>query len=225
MLFQCRLDAVISLRAGQAPDPRIYSATARKQRDLSVLVLLDISNSTNDPAQGASASVLELEIQATAILAWAMSALGDPFAIAAFCSDGKEDVHYYRIKDFNSAYDARARAYLAGLKGQLSTRIGVAMRHAANDLMAEHSHRRLLLVISDGEPADIDVDDRNYLVEDAQQAVRRIARAGIDTFCVGLDSGGDNYLHSIFGKKNTAVIDRLARLPERLPMLYLRLTA
>ena len=99
------------------------------------------------------------------------------------------------------------------------------MRHAANDLMAEHSHRRLLLVISDGEPADIDVDDRNYLVEDAQKAVRRIARAGIDTFCVGLDSGGDNYLHSIFGKKNTAVIDRLERLPERLPMLYLRLTA
>ena len=219
------IDAAISLRAGRAPDPRIYSATQRKQRDLSVLVLLDISNSTNDPVPGASASVLELEIQATAILAYTMSALGDPFAIAAFCSDGKEDVHYYRIKDFNSAYDARARAYLAGLKGQLSTRIGVAIRHAANDLMAEHSHRRLLLVISDGEPADIDVDDRNYLVEDAQKAVRRIARAGIDTFCVGLDSGGDNYLHSIFGKKNTAVIDRLERLPERLPMLYLRLTA
>ena len=219
------IDAAISLRAGQAPDPRIYSATQRKQRDLSVLVLLDISNSTNDPAQGASASVLELEIQATGLLAYAMSALGDPFAIAAFCSDGKEDVHYYRIKDFHSAYDARARAYLAGLKGQLSTRIGAAMRHAANDLMAERSHRRLLLVISDGEPADIDVDDRNYLVEDARKAVRCIARAGIDTFCVGLDSGGDNYLHRIFGKKNTAVIDRLERLPERLPMLYLRLTA
>ena len=105
------IDAAISLRAGQAPDPRIYSATQRKQRDLSVLVLLDISNSTNDPAQGASASVLELEIQATGVLAYAMSALGDPFAVAAFCSDGKEDVHYYRIKDFNSAYDARARAY------------------------------------------------------------------------------------------------------------------
>lgn len=219
------IDAAISLRAGQAPDPRIYSATQRKQRDLSVLILLDISNSTNDPAQGASASVLELEIQATGLLAYAMSALGDPFAIAAFCSDGKEDVHYYRIKDFNAAYDARARAYLAGLKSRLSTRIGAAMRHAANDLMAEHSHRRLLLVISDGEPADIDVDDRHYLVEDARKAARSIARAGIDTFCVGLDSGGDNYLHRIFGKKNAAVIDRLERLPERLPMLYLRLTA
>ena len=219
------IDAAISLRAGQAPDPRIYSTTERKQRDLSVLVLLDISNSTNDPAQHTASSVLELEIQATALLAYAMSALGDPFAIAAFCSDGKEDVHYYRIKNFQSPYDASARAYLAGLQGRLSTRIGIAMRHAASDLMAQHSHRRLLLVISDGEPADIDVDDRQYLVEDARKAARSIARAGIDTFCVGLDSGGDNYLHRIFGKKNVAIMDRLERLPERLPMLYLRLTA
>ncbi len=219
------INATISLRMGQSPDPRIYSTTERKHRDLSVLVLLDISNSTNDQVQQAGTSVLELEIQATALLAYAMSELEDPFAISAFCSDGKEDVHYYRIKNFNSPYDDAERAYLAGLRGKLSTRMGIAMRHAAKDLIAQHTHRRLLLVISDGEPSDIDVDDKEYLVEDARKVVRSISRLGIDTFCVGLDSGGDNYLHRIFGKRNVAVIDKLDRLPERLPMLYLRLTA
>jgi hypothetical protein len=219
------INAVISLRTGQTPDPSIYSTTERKHRDLSVLVLLDISNSTNDMVKNTKSSVLELEIQATALLAYAMSELDDPFAISAFCSDGKEDVHYYRIKNFNANYNSTARAYLAGLQGKLSTRMGTAMRHAINDLKAQHTHRRLLLVISDGEPSDIDVDDREYLVEDARKVVKSMSRMGIDTFCVGLDSGGDNYLNRIFGKRNVAVIDRLERLPERLPMLYLRLTA
>ena len=219
------IDAVISRKMDRIPDPRIYSTTERRKRDLSVLVLLDVSNSTNDRVQTAGASVIELEIQATTLLAYAMSELNDPFAISAFCSDGKEDVHYYRIKDFKSPYDATARANLAGLSGKLSTRMGAAMRHAANDLSMQHTHRRLLLVISDGEPSDIDVKDKKYLVEDARKVVRSISRLGIDTFCVGLDAGGDNYLNKIFGIKNVAVIDKLDRLPERLPMLYLRLTA
>lgn len=219
------INAVISRRMGEIPDPHIYSTTERKHRDLSVIVLLDISNSTNDRIPKSGTTVLELEVQATALLAYAMSELNDPFAISAFCSDGKEDVHYYRIKNFSSAYDSTARAYLAGLNGKLSTRIGAAMRHAAKDLMMQRTHRRLLLVISDGEPSDIDVKDKKYLVEDARKVVRSISRLGIDTFCVGLDAGGDNYLTKIFGKKNVAVIDNLDRLPERLPMLYLRLTA
>jgi len=219
------IDAVISRKMGQTPDPRIYSTTERKHRDLSVLVLLDISHSTNDRVQKAGTSVLELEIQATTLLAYAMSELDDPFAVAAFCSDGKEDVHYYRIKNFDAPYNATARAYLAGLRGKLSTRIGAAMRHALSDLMAQRTHRRLLLVISDGEPSDIDVKDKKYLVEDTRKVVRSVSRLGIDTFCVGLDAGGENYLSRIFGRKNVAVIDNLDRLPERLPMLYLRLTA
>mgnify|MGYP003663600407 FL=1 len=219
------VNATISRRMGQIPDSKIYSTTVRKHRDLSILVLLDISHSTNDIVKPANASVLDLEIQATTLLAYAMSELNDPFAIAAFCSDGKEDVHYYRIKNFNAPYDDSSRANLAGLSGKLSTRIGAAMRHAINDLSAQHTHRRLLLVITDGEPSDIDVKDSDYLVEDARSVVRSATRKGIDTFCVGLDSGGNNYLHRIFNKKNVMIINKIDLLPERLPMLYLRLTA
>ena len=130
----------------------------------------------------ANESVLDLEIQATSLLAYAMSELDDPFAIAAFCSDGKEDVHYYRVKNFGEPYDDSARACLSGLKGKLSTRIGTAMRHAIKDLSSQHTHRRLLLVITDGEPSDIDIKDTNYLVEDARSVVRSASRLGIDTF-------------------------------------------
>lgn len=217
--------AVISRRIGETPDPRIYGRWERRNRDLSVFVLLDISESTKDRVVGSEVSVLDLERQAMALLAHAMADLGDPFAMAAFCSDRRESVHYYRIKDFGVPYDAISKSYLAGLEGGLSTRIGAAMRHAAADLEKQRTHRKLLLVVTDGEPYDIDVPDPKYLVEDARKAVHSFSQKGIDVFCVGLDSGGDSYLSRIFGRRSVVQIDRLEALPEKLPMLYLRLTA
>ncbi len=219
------IEAAVSRKRQETPDPRVYAKSVRKHRDLSVLVLLDASQSTNDIVLGGVVRVLALEREATALLAHAMDGLGDPFAIHAFCSNGREEVRYHRIKDFGAPYDNAARSRLAGLKGSLSTRIGAALRHAGAELAVQPSHRRLLLVVTDGEPSDIDVADRRYLVEDARQAVASLAHAGIDVFSVGLDAGGDSYLGRIFGPRNVLIIDRLERLPERLPMLYFRLTA
>ena len=217
--------AAVSWRTGELPDPWVHTASKHRHRDLSVLVLLDISESTRDRLRGGRATVLDIERQATALLAHAMNGLGDDFAIAAFRSNRREDVHYYRIKDFDAPYDALARSALAGIEGGLSTRMGAAIRHAGSELRRRPAHRRLLLIITDGEPSDIDVGDRKYLVEDARKAVIAGANAGLDTFCVGLDAGGDSYLARIFGRRNMVRIDRLERLPERLPLLYLRLTA
>ena len=216
---------MISRRIGEHPDPRVYGRFERRHRDLAVNLLLDISESTNDKITASDETVLDVERQATALLAHAMSGLGDPFAIAAFCSNRRDDVRYYRIKDFDSPYGAMSKSYLAGLQGGFSTRIGAAMRHAAEDLKRQQTHRRLLLVVTDGEPSDIDVTDKKYLVEDARHVIHELAMDGIDVFCVGLDSGGDSYLMRIFGRRNVVQIDKLESLPEKLPMIYLRLTA
>ncbi len=223
------LDACIQVkvnwRMGETPDSRIYVSSIRQHRDLSVLLLLDISESTNDLVPGNGSSVLALERQATAFIAHAMVGLRDPFAIHAFCSNGREKVNYFSIKDFDAPYDDGAKSRLAGLSAGLSTRIGAALRHAGSKLSLRLTHRRLLLVITDGEPFDIDVNDQRYLVEDARKAVMGLRQAGIDVFCVGLETGGDNYLQKVFGRRNYLLIDRVDRLPEKLPMLYFRLTA
>ena len=103
--------------------------------------------------------------------------------------------------------------------------MGAALRHAGNEIAGQLSHRRLILVVTDGEPSDVDVEDRKYLVEDARKAVHELGRQGIDVFCVALDSGGDEYLSRIFGRRNAVQIDRVTSLPQQLPMLYFRLTA
>jgi nitric oxide reductase activation protein len=174
--------------------------------------------------KGQVKSVLDLEREATLLLAYALSGVGDPFAVAAFCSNRRDDVRYMRVKDFGQRFDTAAAAALVGLRPGYSTRLGAALRHAGADLAGQQTHRRLVLVISDGEPSDIDCPDPRYLVEDARRAVQSLGTRGIDVFCVGLDSGGDAYLNRIFGR-NVLQLDRIERLPERLPMLYFRLTA
>lgn len=218
------IHSTIDIRMGLQPDPRFMMRSVRKIRDISVLVLLDMSESTNDPVSGQEFSVLDLTRQATVLLADAINKIGDPFAIHGFCSDGRHDVEYYRYKDFNQPYNEAPKAKLAGMTGQLSTRMGAAIRHASHYLKLQRSSKKLLLIITDGEPADIDVRDPQYLRYDTKKAVEEAGRSGIVTYCMSLDPRADQYVSRIFGARNYMVVDHVERLPEKLPMLYAGLT-
>lgn len=214
----------IDIRMGNQPDPRIMMRSVRKTRDFSILVLLDLSESTNEKVAGHDYTVLDLTRQACVLLSDAIHKVGDPFAIHGFCSDGRHDVAYYRFKDFDQHWDETPKAKLAGMTGQLSTRMGTAIRHAGHYLKLQKSAKKLLIVITDGEPADIDVRDPQYLRYDTKKAVEEIAKQGVVTYCMTLDPRADNYVSRIFGQRNYMVVDHVQRLPEKLPLLYAGLT-
>lgn len=216
--------AAVDIRMGLQPDPRIMLRSVRKTRDIAVLVLLDLSESTNEKVAGQEYSVLELTRQACVLLADAIAKVGDPFAIHGFCSDGRHNVEYFRFKDFDQPYDEVPKRKLAGMTGQLSTRMGAAIRHATHYLKLQKSSKKLLMVITDGEPADVDVRDPQYLRYDAKKAVEEAGRLGIITYCMSLDPRADQYVARIFGIKNYMVVDHVERLPEKLPLLYAGLT-
>ncbi len=218
------IQSITDIRLGNQPDPRIMMRSVRKTRDFSILVLLDLSESTNDMVQGQDYSVLDLTRRACVLLSDAIAKVGDPFAIHGFCSDGRHDVEYYRFKDFDQHWDEEPKARLAGMTGQLSTRMGSAIRHAGHHLKLQRSAKKLLIVITDGEPADIDVRDPQYLRMDTKKAVEEVAKHGVVTYCMSLDPRADNYVSRIFGQKNYMVVDHVQRLPEKLPLLYAGLT-
>lgn len=220
------IQAMVDIRMGMQPDPRIGIRTRLQIRDLSVLLLIDLSESTNDKVRDAEedVTVLSLARDATALLADAMQKIGDPFAIHGFDSNGRHDVEYFRFKDFDAPYDEKVKGRLAGMTGKLSTRMGTALRHAGMHIGRRASHKKLILVLTDGEPADNDVRDPQYLRYDAKKAVEELMRKGIHTFCLTLDPYADEYVSRIFGAKNYLVLDHVARLPEKLPALYMSLT-
>lgn len=218
--------AMVDIRMGSQPDPRIGIRSRLQVRDLSVVLLLDLSESTNDPIRDAAdeASVLDLTREATALLAEAMTRIGDPFAIHGFDSNGRHDVEYFRFKDFDAPYDETVKGRLAAMTGQLSTRMGTALRHAGALLSRRPSQKKLILLLTDGEPADNDVRDPQYLRMDTRRAVEELQRQGVHCFCLTLDPMADQYVARIFGARNYLILDQVTRLPERLPALYLSLT-
>ncbi len=130
----------------------------------------------------------------------------------------------YRFKDFDQPYAEVPKSRPAGMTGQLSTRMGGAIRHAAHYLRLQKCAKRLLLVITDGEPADVDVRDPQYLRYDAKKAVEEAAKSGVITYCMSLDPRAGQYVSRIFGARNYMIVDHVERLPERLPLLYAGLT-
>ncbi|AUJ66008.1 hypothetical protein B9057_16535 (plasmid) [Aestuarium zhoushanense] len=207
-------------RAGLTPDPRIYQISQISERELSVFVLLDISQSTRNRVGQTADTILSIERSAASILGLAMQRVGDAFEMAGFCSDGRNDVRIYPVKDFTTPFDMACLCRLNGLRGGLSTRLGAALRYCGSRLATQKSERKLVLVITDGEPSDRDVTDDRYLTEDARQAVSALRSQGIDTFAVALGSDGIDTLPRIFSRRNYQVIDRVQQLPERLTRLY-----
>ncbi|MEN8175429.1 MAG: nitric oxide reductase activation protein NorD [Pseudomonadota bacterium] len=226
--------AMIDIRRGIMPDPRINIRITRHIRDLSIVVLMDLSESTNekigdlqegDEGYEDQPSILDLTRESTGLLAWAIDSIGDNFAVHGFASDGRHDVQYYRFKDFEKPYDDEAKSRMAGMKGGLSTRMGAALRHAGWHLTEQSAEKRLVLLITDGEPADIDERDPQYLRHDTKKAVEDLAMQGIYTYCLTLDPNADRYVARIFGENNYSIVDNVERLPERLPNVFAAITA
>ena len=225
--------AMIDIRRGIMPDPRINIRITRHIRDLSIVLLMDLSESTNekigDIAEGEDGyeeqpSILDLTRESAGLLAWAIDSIGDNFAVHGFSSDGRHDVQYYRFKDFEQSYDDDAKSRLAAMQGGLSTRMGAALRHAGWHLSQQNAQKRLVLLVTDGEPADIDERDPQYLRHDAKKAVEDLAMQGIYTYCLTLDPEADRYVARIFGENNYSIVDNVERLPERLPNVFAALT-
>ena len=223
------LNAVIETRISQyarlAPDPRIFQRPGKRRRHASILLLLDLSESTNDAVMGTFISLLDLEKQAAILVAQSIDTDYDRLAIDGFSSDGREKVHYIRIKDFDEPFAVAQEETLKRQQGSLSTRMGAALRHADWRLANEVAEKKILLLVTDGEPSDIDVTDKNYLVEDARVAVHALTMKSISVFCLSLDPRADTYVKTIFGSQNYLIVDKAMTLPTKLSQALIRLAA
>ena len=217
------IDAGIALtierRAGLWPDPRVYQRDRPGPRDLAVLLLLDLSQSTADRDRHGRAA-LDVEREAAAVMATAVAQAGDQIAVHGFSSEGRERVRYLNIKGFDEPLDEVAHARLGGLRSSHSTRFGAALRHAGEALARRRAFRRALVVLTDGEPSDIDVPDPVYLAEDARRVVGELRRRGIDTFAFGIGGGPFPQLDRIFGARRALKTPRIEVLPARVMRLY-----
>lgn len=217
------LRSIIDFKSGQAPDPRINYSHTTDSRNIAVMLLVDTSQSLNERLQDSSQTLLELAEEALAITAWTVDQLGDKFAIAGFSSDTRHEVRYQHIKGYSERYTDEVKARISAMEASYSTRMGAAMRHAAHYLEAQQAEKKLMLILTDGEPADIDSKDPQILIQDTHKAVEELKHKGIYSYCITLDPNADDYVEAIFDNHYT-VIDHVEKLPEQLPQVFMKLT-
>jgi len=215
--------SLIDFKSGAQPDPRINMSHKHDGRDIAVTLLLDLSASLDDKPPGSTQTLLEISQEAVSLLGWAIDKLDDKFSIGGFFSNTRHDVKYLHMKGFSERWDDEVKARVAKMEAGFSTRMGAAMRHAGHYLKTQKADKKLLLILTDGEPADIDVSDAKLLIKDAYKATTELDMDGIYTHCISLDPKADEYVSDIFGSHYT-VIDNVKRLPEKLPQLFLALT-
>lgn len=215
--------SLIDYKSGAQPDPRINMSHRNDGRNIAVMLLLDLSESLNEQVGSTGQTILELSQEAVSLLGWAVEKLGDPFAIAGFHSNTRHDVRYLHIKGYSERWGDEVKGRLAAMDANYSTRMGAAMRHAGHYLEKQPADKKLMLILTDGEPADIDSKDGRLLIEDARQAVKELDQQGIYSYCINLDPKADEYVADIFGKQYT-IVDKVEQLPVKLPELFISLT-
>ncbi|MET4101598.1 nitric oxide reductase NorD protein [Roseovarius sp. MBR-78] len=216
--IEAAVRARVDILANGAGSNRIWRQTRPQARDLAVSILLDISRST-ESAVGDRA-VIDVEREALAALAWGLEACGDSFAINAFSSLKRDRVYIRTCKRFDEPMSASVEDRIGGLRPGFYTRLGAAVRHASKGLSAQGGRRRLLLVITDGKPNDLDHYEGRHGIEDTAMAVREARRAGQSVFGITVDRQAKSWFARMFGQGGFHVIPHPERLTEALPMIY-----
>ncbi|HEX2494531.1 MAG TPA: hypothetical protein VHK24_12205, partial [Steroidobacter sp.] len=164
------IGAFADARAGAALRPGLYQSTRMAQREMAVLLLIDVSGSTDGWASS-HRRVIDVEREALLLVCLALESLGEPYSVLAFSGEGSAHVTIRSMKRFDERCEHEIALRIAGLEPERYTRAGAAIRHASAALMREPARHRLLLVLSDGKPNDMDEYDGRYGLEDMRQAV------------------------------------------------------
>ena len=219
------IDVWVDRKLHRSSEPRLFMRAGRDPCTTSILVLLDLSESTNDAIDGTPFSLLDIEKQAALLLADSMAPGSDRVAIDGFSSNTRAEVHYHRLLDFGAPLEPVARAMVGAAPGRYSTRIGAALRHAVERVREEPSDRRAILLVTDGAPSDVDVPDPRDLIEDARMSVLEARRAGVHCHGLAVDPQADDYVRRIFGTRDHSIIANPHSLSKQLQRVCIRLSA
>ncbi|MFZ1814368.1 MAG: nitric oxide reductase D protein [Rhizobiaceae bacterium] len=218
--------SVADFTATGEADGRIWRLTRAEQRDLSVSILLDVSRSTESAIPGSGhdgRTVIDVERQALAAFAWGLDACGDEFAIHAFSSLKRNRVYVQTAKDFGEPMTSTVEERIASLRPGFYTRLGAAIRHVSVGLGKQAKRRRLLLVITDGKPNDLDHYEGRHGIEDSRMAVREAHRAGHAVYGITVDRNAKSWFLRIFGEGGYTVVSDPDKLITALPYIYRQL--
>ena len=172
--------------------------------------------------------IIDMEKESMVLLINALEAIGDTYGIYGFSGYGRENVEYYTVKDLQENFSDRVKKRIDRIAPLHATRMGPAIRHTAYKLEQTDARTKILFMISDGRPQDRGYSragvEKEYAVHDTKMAFDEAKKKGINSFCLTVDKNGHDYLKTMCSDMGYEILDDINDLPERLLVLYRRLT-
>ncbi len=217
------IESIVERHAGVTPSDRVYIRRDKKMRDVSVAFLVDMSYSTGEELPSGK-RIIDIEREALILMGEALESIGDRWAVYGFSTNYRDKVDFYVVRDFHEPFSDEVKMRFESIRPMAQTRLGAAIRHANSHLARQDSLIRLLILLSDGRPYDIDYGDVNYSVEDTRMALWEGRSKGLTSYCITVDKKSREYLPHMYGESNYTIIDNIESLPTTLPLIYKRLT-
>ncbi len=218
------MDAVVdwfaSLRSGHTPLENIYFAKRKKDPNIAILFLLDISLSTDSYADGNR--ILDVEKQAVTLFGEVLEEYKVEFAIGGFYSKTRNHCVFQNLKGFNESWTLGKRK-LSAVQPQGYTRIGPALRHSKTIIQQNAAKQKWVILLSDGKPNDYDKYEGRYGIADVKQALREMHENHIQTYAIAIESTARYYLPEMFGQNHYNILSHPDMLVPSLAVLYRRI--
>ncbi len=200
-------------------EPAVFSRLRDTERSLACLLLADLSLSTDAWANN-DAQIIDVIRDALYVFGEALTGLGDPFAMLGFSSVRRQNVRMQLLKRFSEPWNDAVLARVNAIKPSYYTRMGAALRYATLGMKERPERQRLVLLLTDGKPNDLDVYEGRWGLEDTRAAVIEARAAGLLPYCVTIDREGHDYLPHLFGPRGYAVVHHPADLVAKLSTVY-----
>lgn len=215
------LDAVIEatadIKAGLQPSEDLYIKTDKRERDIAVAFLVDMSGST-------TGWVMDTEKESLVLMCEALEQLEDRYAIYGFSGRTRKQCDFYKIKTFDDGYDEDVKQRIAGMDAFDYTRMGAPIRHLSKILEEIPARTKIMIILSDGKPEDFDEYKGEHGIEDTRKALIEAKQKHIRPFCVTIDTEARDYIQHMYGEVSYIIVDEVEKLPKKLPEIYRKLT-
>jgi len=214
------IDNRIRLHGNESPLEHLYRDRCRRRRDLAVLILVDLSLSTDAHVEGRR--VLDVSRDALLVMTRVFAHYGDQVEVAGFFSHTRNQVHYQTLKRFEEPWTS-LEAVIGGLEPRGYTRIGPAIRHGTRQLLRSNAKHRVILILSDGKPSDYDRYEGRHGIGDIRQAIREAEGGGVNVHALAIDTQARDYLPQMLGRQRFSILRHPEDLPEALGTFFMTL--
>ncbi len=213
------VDGWADMKSGLELSDRLFTRLHREERNIAVMLMVDLSGSTKG-------WINQAERESLILLTEALEILGDRYAIYGFSGWGRKRCEVFKVKGFDEPMSDAVKGRICAIEAKDYTRMGPAIRHLSDLLNQVEARVKLLVTLSDGKPDDYDLEYRgDYGIEDTRMALYEAHRLGVHAYCITIDKAGRDYLAHMYGKANFTVIDDVARLPLKISDIYRKITS